>query len=178
MLATGIAGFAAVALTGNAAADSDRAAAGGGDATIKMKVEGRDLDFVGPESVGEGEKIKVVNKTSPRQIGPHTFTLVKSGLLDSAKERKACGRIESRVCRSAFRAHEVDPQTFQVGKPELDFGKKGWDKEFTKQEKGDSWYTEERGDKHSRKVTAEAGEKLGYFCLVHPFMRGKIEVTG
>jgi plastocyanin len=179
LLAAGVVGAAAIAFTGSAAAEGERAAGGGGKATIKMKIEGRDLDFFGDRTVGEGEKLTVVNKTSPRQIGPHTFTLVKPSLVDTRAERRACVRLESRLCRLIFRAHEVGPPPdFPVGKPNLDFGKRGWDKEFTKENKGDSWFTAERGAKESRKVRADAGETLSFFCIVHPNMRGKIEVTG
>jgi hypothetical protein len=177
LVAIGV-GAAAIALTGSASAQQERAAGGGGKATIKMKLEGRDLDFFGDRTVGEGEKLTVVNKTSPRQIGPHTFTLVKPSLVDTRKERRACVRFESRLCRLILRAHEVGPPPdFPVGKPNLDFGKNGWDKQFTKEAKGDSWFTAGRGDKESRKVRANAGETLSFFCLVHPNMRGKIEVT-
>ena len=58
----------------------------------------------------------------------------------------------------------------------MDRGKKGWDKEFTKTKKGDSWFTDQRGATETRKVKADVGKTLGYFCVVHPFMRGKLEV--
>ena len=61
-----------------------------------------------------------------------------------------------------------------MGRPVVDSGKTGWDKSFGK--KGDSWFAEAKGDKHSRKVTAKVGTTLTYFCAIHPNMVGKIKV--
>jgi hypothetical protein len=178
MLALGVAGAAAVAFAGSAVADQERAAAGGG-ATLKMKLDGQDLDFFGPKSVEAGEKLTIVNKTDVMDVGPHTFTLIRPGLMDKKRERKACERFESRVCQLILEAHEVGPPPdFPVGKPDVEVGKNGWDREFTNRKVGDSWFTEARGDSEVRRVRAEAGDTLGYFCIVHPFMRGKLEVTG
>jgi hypothetical protein len=178
MLALGAVAATAVAFTGSATADQERAAAGQ-DATLKMKVDGRDLDFFGDKTVGSGDKLTIVNKTDPMEVGPHTFTLIRPGLMDKARERKACERFESKVCQRILEAHEVGPPPdFPVGKPNVNKGKNGWDVEFTKRKDGDSWFTQEKGDRETRRVRAENGDTLGYFCIVHPFMRGKLEVTG
>ena len=177
MLALGAVGAAAVAFTGSAAADPDRTTAGE-DTTLKIKVDGRDLDFFGGDTVGAGDKLTIINKTSPRQVGPHSFTLIRPGLIDKGKERKACERFESRVCRRILEAHEVGPPPdFPIGKPNVGVGEHGWDVEFTNQKTGDSWITQDRGEREVRRVRAEKGDTLGYFCIVHPFMRGTLEVT-
>ena len=59
----------------------------------------------------------------------------------------------------------------------VDNGKKGWDTPFTEKQNGDSWVAQAKGDTQSRKVTAKSGTTLYYFCLVHPFMQGKIKVV-
>lgn len=161
LLAAGAVGVAAIAVTGSAAADQERA--GGGGATIKAKVEGQKLDFFGPDSIAKGEKLTIVNKTSPREIGPHTFTLVRKG----KKPQERIGK-----------AHEFDQKTGEVGRPVVESGERGWDRAFTKKHDGDSWYTEERGASHSRKVSADVGKTVRYFCAIHPFMKGEFEVTG
>ena len=164
----------AIGFTGSAAADQ-RAGAGG--ATIKMKLGERGPVFVGANAVDKGEQLKIVNRTSVEEVGPHTFTLVKRSLVDSKRDQRRCERFESKVCQNMLAAHQVGPPPdFEVGKPKLEVGKRGWDKEFTRNKKGDSWYTDEAGDSHTRKVTAKAGERIGYFCLVHPFMQGTLKV--
>ncbi|HWT89666.1 MAG TPA: hypothetical protein VN179_00995, partial [Solirubrobacterales bacterium] len=42
--------------------------------------------------------------------------------------------------------------------------------------KGDSWFTEKKGETFSQEVTAEADSTLYYICAVHPFMQGKVDV--
>lgn len=174
LVAAGAIGVAVVGFTGSASAEQGQ---GANTAKIKMAVKGEKLDFFGPKSVDEGQKLEVVNKTSVNRVGPHTFTLVDPNLVDTGKERKKCERLQSKLCQNILEAHRVGPPPdFPVGRPNVDRGKKGWDKEFTRRKKGDSWFTDERGASETRKVTADAGETLGYFCVVHPFMRGKLKV--
>src|SRR6185503_5092137 len=116
------------------------------------------------------------NKTSPSKVGPHTFTLIKQNRLPSTKQEvKDCEKLKLAVCVNAFKAHEVDPNTFEVNRPNVEVGKKGWDKSFGKT--GDSWFTGAAGDHNTRKVSANDGKTLYYFCLVHPFMQGKVKVV-
>jgi len=174
LLAVGAVAVAVIGVTGSASAEQAQAAK---TAKLKMAVQGQKLDFFGPESVDKGQKLEIVNKTSVGEIGPHTFTLVDPKLVDSGKERKRCAQFRGKLCQNVLEAHQVGPPPdFPVGKPNLDKDKKGWDKEFTKTKKGDSWFTDERGATETRRVKADAGDTIGYFCLVHPFMRGKLEV--
>jgi hypothetical protein len=173
-LAAAIAVVAAVGLTGTASAERAQAAK---TVTLRMAVQGEKLDFFGPRSVEKGTKLEIVNRTDPMEIGPHTFTLIDPKLMDSRKERQRCVNFAGKVCPRMLEAHEVGPPPdFPVGKPNLDFGGNGWDREFTKTRNGDSWFTGEQGQTETRRVSANAGKTIGYFCLVHPFMRGKLEV--
>ena len=168
--AVGVAAFA----TGGASADESTARAAD-TATIKMVLDGKDVFFKGAGKVAEGGDLKIVNQTNPEDIGPHTFTLVKERLLPVTKqEMKDCEKGELEVCSNVAAAHKVDFETGEVGKPVVDVRQDGWDKPFGK--KGDSWFTGSEGDKHKREVTAEAGKTLHYFCVIHPFMQGKIKV--
>jgi len=168
-------GAGGVASISTAAPNADRA--GGGDtAKIKMEAQGKDLFFSGPKKVEKGTKLKIVNKTNPGKIGPHTFTLIKKNRLpDTKKEIKDCEKIKLAVCVNAFKAHEVDPMTFEVNRPKVEVGRKGWDKSFGRT--GDSWFAGSAGAHNTRKVSANDGKTLYYFCLVHPFMQGKIKVV-
>jgi hypothetical protein len=172
----GLSALAVVAVGGAASADTASKRA---TAKITMEKDGRNLIFAGPETVEKGAKLKVENQTSPRKVGPHTFTLVKKGALPSSRnEFKKCGQLELPVCAKIIKAHEVDPKTFEVGKPDVDKGKKGWDAAFSRARKGDSWYTERKNETDSRKVSADAGKTLRFFCVIHPDMQGKIKVEG
>jgi len=144
-------------------------------ATVEMVMKGKLPVFKGPKTVSKGAKLTIVNKTSLKQIGPHTFSLVKPAKVPSKKQWKQCGEKLELLCGEIARAHKVNMETGQPGKVFLDVGKKGFDKSFGK--KGDSWFTDAKGDEFSRKVTAKAGSTLTYFCAVHPNMVGKIKVT-
>jgi hypothetical protein len=177
VVAVGAGGVAAIG-----ASASDAGKAGGGHvAKIKMEVKGKgkhaDLFFQGPNKVEKGSKLKIINKTLPSKFGPHTFTLVKKNRLPNTKQEiKKCENLKLAVCVNVLNAHKVGPPpTFEVGKPKVEVGKKGWDKSFGKT--GDSWLAEAKGAHNTRKVSANDGKTLHYFCLVHPFMQGKIKVV-
>ena len=74
-----------------------------------------------------------------------------------------------------MKAHKVNFKTGAVGKPIVDPGKTGWDKSYGK--KGDSSVLEAKGASDTRRVSAKAGTKLYYICLVHPFMHGSFKVV-
>jgi hypothetical protein len=170
--AVGIAAFA----TGGASADESGATARADqDATITIALEGKDLFFKGGKKVSHGANLKIVNKTSPKDVGPHTFTLVKKKLLpDDKQEIKDCEHLKLEVCQDVAAAHKVDLQTFEVNKRIVDRGEKGWDKPFG--HKGDTWFVNGEGKSNEREVSAKAGTTLHYFCIVHPFMQGKVKV--
>jgi hypothetical protein len=171
----GVVALSVAVLGGAASAKTSKRAA----TTITMEKQGRDLFFVAPDSVEKGAKLKIENLTNPNRVGPHTFTLVKKSALPSSNnEFKKCGEGELPVCAKVFKAHEFDPKTFEVGKANVDAGKKGWDASFSNRRKGDSWYSDEKNQTESRKVKAEAGKKFRFFCVIHPFMQGKIKVEG
>lgn len=169
------AGAAALASTGAAASEDGAAAAKAGAATITATLNGKNLEFQGDRTVKAGSPLKVVNATDPKQVGPHTFTLVKRKNLPTTKsEMKECGRLQSKVCADVAKAHEVG-KTGKVGKPVVDAAKTGWDKSFGR--RGDSWVSHGEGETEQRKVVAKPGTTLTYFCVVHPFMHGKIKVV-
>ena len=168
-------GAGGVASISTAASNADKAG-GGNTARIKMEAQGKDLFFSGPKKVEKGTKLKIVNKTLPSKVGPHTFTLVKKNRLPKGKQEiKKCEKVKLAVCENVVKAHKVDLQTGAVGKPKVEVGRKGWDKSFGKT--GDSWVAEAEGAHNTRRVSANDGKTLYYFCVVHPFMQGKIKVV-
>lgn len=146
-------------------------------ATITMKMKGKSPVFDGPDTVQTGQPLKIVNATSPRKIGPHTFSLVRPNLLPkTAKQFKNCFT-PKRICMRIALAHKFNPKTEKIGKQLVDPGAKGWSKSFTKKAKGDSWYTETKDETFTANVSASAGKTLSFLCAVHPDMQGEIEVV-
>ncbi len=146
--------------------------------TITMKAKGKKFRFNGPSKVQAGAKLTFVMKDNPRKTGPHTASLVDPAGVPAKSDRKACENLEFPLCAAIAKAHKVEfaeggPPT--IGAPDVDKGKTGWDKAFGK--KGDTWYTETKGAKETRKVLAKAGSKITFFCVVHPTMVKTLKVT-
>ncbi|HEY2480004.1 MAG TPA: hypothetical protein VGI17_14915 [Solirubrobacterales bacterium] len=145
--------------------------------TIEIKLEGKKLGFFGPGTIVEGEKLQIVNKTNPKQVGPHTFTLVtKSSLPKTSKARKSCFT-PGKICFSIAEWHKFNPKTEKIGKQLVEVGPKGWSTEGTVKKSGDSWFSGEKpGGSIEEAVTAKAGTTLYFMCAVHPWMQGSIKV--
>ena len=156
------------------------APAGANAATIEIvgKKE-KDLAFAGPDTIKAGKNLKIENSTNPKQVGPHTFSLVEKKLLPKTeKEMKNCFS-PGAICLAIAIAHEFDPETEEINKQDVEVGKDGWDTPFDSADEGaegDSWYTETKDETTKRKVKAKAGTKLTYFCAVHPWMVGTVKV--
>ncbi|MDQ3728937.1 MAG: hypothetical protein M3355_05055 [Actinomycetota bacterium] len=152
-----------------------------GSATITMTEDNQRPVFEGSPTVQTGERLTILNETSPSSHGPHFFSLTKPSLVpDTNSEIKACFRAErGSVCRKVFKAHEVDFEKQKIGKRVVDSGETGWDRVFNEQRKGDSWFSDEQGSDYSAKVKFSSGRTLSYFCAFHPdTMRGEITVVG
>jgi hypothetical protein len=171
VVALGVLGIAAAALGSSSAKATETA-------EISMERKGKRLFFEGPNSVESGAKLKVENNTNPRVVGPHTFSLVERAALPKSKEEKRDCRNFAGICGKIAEAHEVDPETGMVSKPNIDNGKKGWDRATTPKRAGDSWVVQRKGASESREVSAKPGEKLFFLCAVHPRMQDKLEVEG
>ncbi|HET9199181.1 MAG TPA: hypothetical protein VFN92_13125 [Solirubrobacterales bacterium] len=136
------------------------------------------LKFVGPESVTVGDQLEVINDTNPKQVGPHTFSLVTKGSLPKTpKARKNCFT-PKHICLAVATWHGFNPKTEQITKNPAKAGPAGWSTSGNATgKKGDSWFTEKKGETISQEVTAEAGSTLYYLCAVHPWMQGKVNVV-
>ncbi len=176
-LAAGVTGALGLGLV-TSSAPADTAKGPTPAAEIKMTFGQGPPLFEGPASVEPGQDLKIINKTKPKEIGPHFFSLVEEGSLPTTrKENKACARLEHPLCVKIAKAHDVSKKLV-VRKRSVDKGAVGWDTSFTDEIKGDSWFTDEKKESETREVSAEAaGSTLTYFCLIHPdTMRGQIDV--
>jgi hypothetical protein len=134
------------------------------------------LFFDAPKTVHNGDVLKVRNTTNPRQVGPHTFSMVQAGLRpDTKPERKKCFN-PGHICAAVARWHGVTgngPVTQNPAKA----GKAGWDTEGSLTKKGDSWFTgNKKATSFSQVVSAKAGTTMTFMCVIHPNMHADIRV--
>jgi plastocyanin len=144
--------------------------------TISMELVKGKMKFVGPESVYRGEQLEIVNDTNPKQVGPHTFTLVtKASLPKTRKAQNACFA-PKRICLKIAEWHGFNEKTERISIPLVKAGPAGWSTMGSTSKKGDSWFSgEKKGGTIAKKVTAQPGT-LYYICAVHPEMQGQVEV--
>jgi plastocyanin len=145
---------------------------------IKIELTKGKLKFVGPESVTVGDQLEIVNETDPKQVGPHTFSLVTKGSVPkTAKQRKNCFT-PKHICLAVAKWHGFDPKTEKITVNPAKAGPAGWSTAGNATgKKGDSWFSgETKGGHFSQEVTAEAGTTLYYICAIHPWMHGQVEV--
>jgi plastocyanin len=156
-----VVGLAAVAVPVLAAvpASGDTDAAGApNSATITAKL--RNNDFVyrpTEESVNSGGTINLRNRTQEL----HTFSVVeKRKIPESDRAQRRCFR-KGHICAKLFNAHDN-------GRREVvDRHRPGFDQPI------DSIAFDSA---QTIDVTANAGDKLNFFCAIHPNMQGRVNV--
>lgn len=163
---------------GSAAVASPSAKPGVTKVKIEFDRANKDLFFDAPATVAAGDQLQIKNNTNPRQIGPHTFSLVREKDLPVGKNHiKGCERKLKGICGAIVVWHDVNLQTGEIGENPVDVGKAGWDTKGSLKRKGDSVVLERKGEKFQRPVTAPVGKTLYFICAVHPFMQGEIDVV-
>jgi len=168
----------ALIVVGAGSASASAPPAKAGIAVIKMERDGKKLFFSGPETVAAGADLKIKNKTNPRQVGPHTFSLVKEKDLPTSNSQiKSCEKKLKLICGAIIKWHDVNVQTGEIGENPVEVGKQGWDHQGSLKQKGDSWVAEKKGAAFTREVTAKPGKVLHYICAVHPSMQGELRVV-
>jgi hypothetical protein len=123
--------------------------------------------------VPSGGTLHVVNLAADE--GPHTFTVVaKSDLPRTLNTLLQCS-----ICEKLGQAHGADPNSNAPPKfPFLENGV-GQKKPPLVDKPGDSGVTGmgKKGESINLKVTAPAGTKLYFLCLIHPWMQAEVDVT-
>ena len=161
---------AALVIGGTSASSAAKRGITGYTIKIKQKPSGRPYFKVPDRDVLPGESVTVVNRTSPRRIGPHSLSLVKSSLVPrTRKQVRNCFR-KKHICREIFKWHQGGQLT------NVDVGETpGWDTEGDLENTGDSALLLKRGKRNTRPA-AVAGTTLHFICTIHPFMHGKITI--
>lgn len=171
-----------MALLGSAAAGAETTPApvAAPKSVIKMVLSGKKLGFEAPATVEEGASLEILNETNPRQVGPHTFSLVtKSSLPKTPKARQSCFT-PNKICFAIAEWQHFNPKTEKVGLTLSKAGAPGWSTSGnTSGTVGDSWFTGESkpGTHISQVVSAKAGTTLYFMCAIHPWMQGSIKVV-
>jgi hypothetical protein len=145
---------------------------------INIELTKGKLKFVAPESVTVGDQLEIVNKTNPKQVGPHTFSLVTKGSVPKTPSaRKQCFT-PKHICLAIAKWHGFSPKNEKITINPAKAGPEGWSTLGNATgKKGDSWFSgEKKGGHFSQEVTAEAGTTLYFMCAVHPFMHGQVKV--
>jgi len=147
--------------------------------TVYIRDGKQGLRFVAPKTVVNGEELRVLNTTNPKQVGPHTFSLVEQSVIPkTAKERQLCFT-KGHICKAIASWHGVKGN----GPPKVnpaEAGLEGWDTLGSLTTKGDSWFT---GEKPHTTITQRVNEgalagptKIYFMCAIHPWMHGSITV--
>lgn len=165
----------AVLVPGLAGADTTTPVAGSTVDTVLIKDGKGGLRFIAPKTVDQGDQLEVRNTTNPKQVGPHTFSLVTKGSIPkTAKARQLCFT-KGHICKAI-----AAWQGFKKGKITInpaEAGAEGWDTMGSLTAKGDSWFTGEKpGTSIVQQVTAAAGTTITFMCAIHPWMHGSIAV--
>ncbi|HEX6205182.1 MAG TPA: hypothetical protein VFZ29_05185 [Solirubrobacterales bacterium] len=146
---------------------------------ISMELTKGKLKFVGPETVTAGDQLEIVSKTNPKQVGPHTFSLVTKGSLPKTRKAMQSCFSPKKICLAIAKWHGFNPKTEKITKNLVKAGPAGWSTMGNATGKtGDSWFSGEtkKGTHVSQEVTAEPGSTLYYICAVHPEMQGSVKV--
>jgi hypothetical protein len=147
--------------------------------TVFIKDGKQGLRFVAPKTIVAGEELTVLNQTNPHQVGPHTFSLVKKGLVPKTPRARQLCFTPHHICKAIASWHGVKGNGPVKVNP-VDAGLAGWSTLGSLTETGDSWFTGSKpGTSFAQPVSVDtsAGPSRIYFiCAVHPWMHGTINV--
>ena len=123
--------------------------------------------------IKSGGTLTILNNAADE--GPHTFTVVKEkDLPRTAKAVENC-----RICNTLAKAHGADPNS--DAPPKFQYLENGVGTHTAPQvnQPGDSGVTGKgtKGESINLTVTAPAGTKLYFMCLIHPWMQAVVNVT-
>ena len=143
--------------------------------TVYMRFNGQQIKFVAPDTVRSGADLRVINKTDPQVIGPHSFSLVqRSDLPKTRRARRACFA-PGHICREIAKWHGSNGQSPPTKNP-AKAGRPGWDRMGSLRRDGDSWFVGRRNASITQEVSARGPERIFFMCAIHPFMQGSIRV--
>jgi len=124
-------------------------------------------------TVQSGGTLHIVNMAAGE--GPHTFTVVAR----KDEPRTLAQLFGCKICEKLGKAHGADPNS--NAPPKFQYLENGVGQKTAPQvdRPGDSGVTGKgkKGESIDLKVTAPAGTKLHFICLIHPWMQAEVDVT-
>jgi hypothetical protein len=177
-LAVSVAALAFAAFgTGFAGAETGASGSATTD-VVKIELVKGKLKFTAPETVAKGDQLEVVNETNPKQVGPHSFSLVTKGSVPQTKPARKNCFTPKHICMAVAKWHGFNPKTEKISINPAEAGPQGWSTMGNATgKKGDSFFFEKKGEDVSQEVSAEVGTTLYFICAVHPWMHGKVTVV-
>jgi|SRR5690348_14138130 len=123
--------------------------------------------------VKSGGTLHIVNLAAGE--GPHTFTV----LAPKDEPRTLAALFQCKICEKLAKAHGADPNSNAPPKYQYLENGVGQNKAPLVDRPGDSGVTGKgkKGESIDLKVTAPAGAKLHFICLIHPWMQAEVIVT-
>jgi hypothetical protein len=145
--------------------------------TVYIKAGKGGLRFEAPKTIASGAELEVLNQTNPKQVGPHTFSLVTKGSIPKTPKARQTCFTPKHICMSIAKWHGATANGPVKVNP-VEVGLEGWDTLGSLTKKGDSWFTGEKPKASIvQKVSAAAGTTIYFMCAIHPWMHGSIEVV-
>ena len=124
-------------------------------------------------TVKSGGTLHIVNMAAGE--GPHTFTV----LARKDEPRTLAALFQCKICENLGKAHGADPNS--NAPPKFQYLENGVGQKTPPlvDRPGDSGVTGKgkKGESIDLKVTAPAGTKLYFMCLIHPWMQAEVNVT-
>jgi hypothetical protein len=123
--------------------------------------------------VPSGGTLHIVNQAADE--GPHTFTIV----LRKDEPRTGLQVANCRICNVLAKAHGANPNSDAPPKFQFLEDGVGQNTPPSIDKPGDSGVTGKgkKGEFINVTVTAPAGTKLYFMCLIHPWMQAQLDVT-
>ena len=134
--------------------------------------------FVAPNTIRDGDTLRIVNKTNARAVGPHTFSLVTRKAIPRTKPERKNARHPHHICFSIAIWHGVTGPNSPPTKNPANAGPDGWSTLGNLKRKGDSWFT---GVKRERVVRAggqlrpEQGPEATLLLLRDPSLDARLD---
>ncbi len=147
---------------------------------VYIKLRGNGLPhFVAPKKVREGDTLRIVDKTNPKAIGPHTFSLVARKARPTTKAGRQKCFTPGHICMAVAKWHGVKGNGPPTENP-AEAGRPGWSMVGDLKRNGDSWFTGQKPNaSFGQKVTIDTSKgprRFFFMCVVHPWMQGSIKV--
>lgn len=136
------------------------------------------LRFVGPKRVREGSQLEIVNETDPKKVGPQTFSLVEEEEVPTTRKERAACLSKGHICKAIMGWNRVT--NGKASKRWANAGQPGWGELGSVTGRGDSWFTNKKGQSFSESVNAGATAApvvLTFISAFDPALSGSITVV-